>query len=183
MLHGSSGAHSLATRWMRPFCLMPAARFSRPLVAFCCKLGSPGRPCSYAGLARLHPAPPSPALGWRFIFFCCAIFGNRSQDDEEALARVLAGHPYYLSYRLDRIVTRAEYLKQLGRLRPEAPTGWLACSGERFAGTERRGWDGYWVQESRCHGAELTASARAMCGMQVAPRREAQATSGAGSAH
>ena len=53
------------------------------------------------------------------------------QGDQEAVAQVLSRHPYYLSYRLERIVTRGEYLRSLDRLPAESPTGWLSCTGER----------------------------------------------------
>ena len=50
--------------------------------------------------------------------------------DDAALAEVLTRNPYFVSYRLERIVTRGEYLKSLGRLNAEAPTSWLSCTGE-----------------------------------------------------
>ncbi|PRW58056.1 mTERF domain-containing mitochondrial isoform A [Chlorella sorokiniana] len=54
------------------------------------------------------------------------------QGDGVALAQVLSRHPYFLSYRVERIVTRGEYLRSLDRLPAESPTGWLSCTEPLF---------------------------------------------------
>ena len=70
---------------------------------------------------------------------------------------MLAVHPFYVSYRLQRIAARSAYLRHVGRWdgwAAKSPTLWLSLTGE-----QRRG---AWAGVEACRGAQLAGQMAVM---------------------